>query len=1119
MRIFFKIITTMRKISFIAALVVAMIAVSCVKDLREDNAENGMLPDIPTEEVVTFKAAFGAVSKAVLEAGEEESKVKWDEGDQVSVLVGENVYLYKAENSDYTTNLLPEEKGVPANGVYYAVYPYDAEAIITGDVITTSLPSSQKAVQDSFSAHLSVSKADEENCFAFRNVCGLVRVKVAIDNVTKIEFKGNNDEDVAGCINVTVSDNPTWVAVEGATKTLELVPGESGVIERGYYYFAVLPQTFEKGITVTAYRGDEPWDVRKTTSSLTIRRSDMRKSNAFGVEGSGTEADPYLLDSSLDLLEMRSLAQLGDETWFKMVKDIDMEGVTNYAPVNYDQNFERKIHFDGGGFTISNLDLDKRRDGGNYTSLFGVLYGSCKNLKITNAKIKSTNACGVIGGYVGTTGKPAEVENVEVTNSIVTGEGDRAGGIAGQTVGSTFKNVSFQGEVISNIDKSANGDSGYTAASANAGGFAGLATGTSSFAECSTDVTISGKDSDVAGFIGQAQGTATFTDCSTKAIVNSSQEQKYRTAAFVGWSNGIAKYTRCKVLSGSSVNDISGLTNNRLTLAGGFMGYAGGTSVTADGCIVDVVVNLPYGQTVGGFVGNVGTGAFKATNCSVAGQVKGANQVGGFVGYQEAAASLEIASSYSTATITGTGHYTAGFAGYLVNASDKLVKLTDCYATGNVTSTGGSSCSGFLGRVERGVEVTRCYARCDLKANNNLGGVIGYIQNGPAAVSECYFEGNITGGSNVGGLTGSAYTAVTELTIEKCYTKGSISTTSSHVGGIIASPQAKSQSITDSWSSMDLTINSGDKLVNVGGIAGSVTSFLTMKRCYATGTISNTNATNNYGHVGGLIGRVTNGATLEECYFVGTAKGHYYVGGLLGALEGGTLQISKSYATGVVTGTGATSGRYHGGLVGWLKSDAATTTISNCWTSNNISGEQFIGGIIGASESIINVSNCFSSGILKARGVGGMVGRIQNTATVTKCLAWNTINSTRTGATQYASGAITGSVTKAGNFSACYRASDMSYYDSFVPTPADHEDIANALPPAPVVGKVDDNQYAYHGKPVAAGMTISAQAKTLGWDETIWNLSGTVPVLKFNINQSSGSLPGMGGNDVYDELF
>ena len=96
--IFSKIITTMRKISFIAALVVAMIAVSCVKDLREDNAENGMLPDIPTEEVVTFKAAFGAVSKAVLEAGEDESKVKWDEGDQVSVLFGENVYLYKAEN-------------------------------------------------------------------------------------------------------------------------------------------------------------------------------------------------------------------------------------------------------------------------------------------------------------------------------------------------------------------------------------------------------------------------------------------------------------------------------------------------------------------------------------------------------------------------------------------------------------------------------------------------------------------------------------------------------------------------------------------------------------------------------------------------------------------------------------------------------------------------------------------------------------------------------------------------------------------------------------------------------------------------------------------------------------
>ena len=37
---------------------------------------------------------------------------------------------------------------------------------------------------------------------------------------------------------------------------------------------------------------------------------------------------------------------------------------------------------------------------------------------------------------------------------------------------------------------------------------------------------------------------------------------------------------------------------------------------------------------------------------------------------------------------------------------------------------------------------------------------------------------------------------------------------------------------------------------------------------------------------------------------------------------------------------------------------------------------------------------------------------------------------------------------------------------------------------------------AYHGKAAAAGATVSSVAKTLGWSETVWDLSGTLPVLK-----------------------
>jgi hypothetical protein len=38
--------------------------------------------------------------------------------------------------------------------------------------------------------------------------------------------------------------------------------------------------------------------------------------------------------------------------------------------------------------------------------------------------------------------------------------------------------------------------------------------------------------------------------------------------------------------------------------------------------------------------------------------------------------------------------------------------------------------------------------------------------------------------------------------------------------------------------------------------------------------------------------------------------------------------------------------------------------------------------------------------------------------------------------------------------------------------------------------------YPYHGKAAAAGATVSSVAKQLKWDETVWDLSGDLPVLK-----------------------
>ena len=1079
---------TMKKLSIFAALVVAMTAVSCVEDINND-------APVVSGGAVTFEASFGAMSKAVLEPGAEESKVAWEAGDQVSVLAGENNWLYTAASAGYSTTLATEATNVPSEGTFYAVYPYDNAAALADGKISTTLPAEQTAVLGSFSTHLAVAQTTGD-MLAFKNVCGLVKVTVDAENVTKIVFEGNNSEVVAGGVAVTVADAPTWAAVaeQGAT-SVTLAPSE-GTLAKGAYYFAVLPQTFENGFKVTAYKGAEASVIRNVADEYTLERADIVGGRAFGIDGEGTEASPYILKTAQDMVDMRSLAKVGGETWFKMANDIDMQGVTNYLPVNYDNNFERKIHFDGDNHTISNFTYDKDVNGGNYASLFGVLYGSCKNLKVHKATIKSSNACGVLGGYVGTTNKPAEVENVTVTESSVSGTGDRAGGIAGQTVGSTFTGVSFQGMVTSTVDKSTLKDDVFTASSANAGGMAGLATGTSTFTECSTDVTISGKDSDFAGFIGQVQGTATFTDCSTKAIVNIEQEQKFRAAGFVGYSNATATYTRCKVLEGSEVNDISGRTSNVLAMAGGFMGYAGGTSVTAEGCSVNVNMNLPYGQTVGGFVGNAGAGVFKASNCSVAGVVNGANQVAGFIAYQEAPATVEISSSYSTAPVTGTGHYTCGFAGWLVNAEDKPIKMTDCYTTGTVVSKG-SSCAGFLGRAENNCELTRCYATGNVTAANNVAGVLGYQQEGTATLNGCHYDGGtVTASGSAGGIVGTIYTNASAV-LTGCYSSGALTATASHVAGIMGAASGVSHSFTDCYTTMDVYTTAG---TNVGAIVGSGVGTISMTNCYAQCDVESDYTADNNGRVGGLVGRHRSDLTMTGCHYEGTVKGKYYVGGLIGYSEGTEAKINKCYAQGTILycNDSQTTGRYHGGFIGASTGTNSKVSIENSWSTMSVYGEQFLGGMIGSFEGTqgLTVKNCYTDGCVKGRGIGGIVGRVTATSTITKCIVWDaTMTSTRTGGNQYASGPISGSVTTSVNYSACYRNPSMVYTDLTVPL-VDHEDVVNAKPAAPAVGIVDDNQYAYHGKAAAAGSTISSVAKTLGWDETIWDLSKDVPVLK-----------------------
>lgn len=249
----------MKKYTFIAVAFAALAAVSCVKD------------NMGGAEGVTFTATFSEAvdAKATITVGAEQSLVSWETTDRVGIMYGTSNFEYKADQAGARTMLSPVSASADASEVW-AVLPYDASATLAGGVVSTTLPAEQPALEGGAFHHLAVAHSTNGS-LAFKNVCGLVRVRVTTEGITKVVFAGKASEKVAGAIAVTVAAEPT--VSEGTSETVSLVPASGAeTIPVGDYFLAVLPQTFQNGFTVTAYKGAEAVVAKDVAGPVELKR-------------------------------------------------------------------------------------------------------------------------------------------------------------------------------------------------------------------------------------------------------------------------------------------------------------------------------------------------------------------------------------------------------------------------------------------------------------------------------------------------------------------------------------------------------------------------------------------------------------------------------------------------------------------------------------------------------------------------------------------------------------------------------------------------------------------------------------------------------------------------------
>jgi len=171
---------------------------------------------------------------------------------------------------------------------------------------------------------------------------------------------------------------------------------------------------------------------------------------------------------------------------------------------------------------------------------------------------------------------------------------------------------------------------------------------------------------------------------------------------------------------------------------------------------------------------------------------------------------------------------------------------------------------GLIGRAKAGAQLSQLGLRnADLRGYQYVGGLVGYIQ----------------------GYTNDAL----PIEITDCYTTGYLASSyntpgGGYVGGLVGS--AANAWIDHSWSSMEVEASQAD---GVGGLIGITNVQGMVINSHYQGTVRGGQI------VGGLIGGL-NGITVQKCWTQGEVKGEAKIGGFAGEIAGSAVENSYSQA-------------------------------------------------------------------------------------------------------------------------------------------------------------------------------------------------------------------------------
>ncbi len=576
-----------------AALLIS--AVACTNESQELSNPSGDIQKISFEATILDMEDAGELegvdTRSMMREGGE---IYWNANDALGVFRQDGTATpFTTENGGKVTRF---EGYQDVTGEFYALYPYNKDAKLSGNIISTKLSAVQYPEPGSFynGGNILLAKTKQNETAHFHNVCAWFRVSISEDyakEITGITLEGNNGELLAGDVTIDVSSDDDFkmsvVNSEKASKKISMST-EDHFYTGKYYYFILAPQTFEKGIKLTLINKDGLVWKRELTAPATLHAGKyLSISNIMpgtfepGDDDYDKDNNCYYVHTLEGLYEWAELVNSGKyDLDCQLMTSLDFSTDSQkrkWTPVGTKEHPYEGV-FEGNGRELRNLKVEGYYECAGFFGALGPVRGRegevgdvrVSNIKFINPSIRSSyvgeednpdddgyvgTVAGVMNYEFGDNHSGGAIDKCDVTKAMVSG-GENVGGILGRSYGGSdvITRCNFQGEVRGAM-------------------FLG-------------------------GIVGNLEGDVVDCHSYDAVIGQNDTRNEVRSGGIAGTNNG-------DILV-SSASDVEVSTNGR---------YAGGIAGANNGVIVGCVA---YGEVTADFSGGIAGESFGAIKASYA---------------------------------------------------------------------------------------------------------------------------------------------------------------------------------------------------------------------------------------------------------------------------------------------------------------------------------------------------------------------------------------------------------------------------------------------------------------------------------------------------------------------